>query len=222
MHDRDWTKHGDHWSLMIVSKSEANEPALFAHVDSCPDEAREPAFDLLVERVKEHIAAVCFANIDNECERNRAIINIGLSRTLHSKDVKSPTQPGWWECGYNVMYTSELMTRNNCRVLSALTAKVEQLNLMTIYEKDAYDAMLFRTELATRAIKASEDQMLSRWINNTALADSTVWLPCQVLDTIDLGHFGVWHRLSYQIGTNSVRMWCKLPINGCAYWKHTH
>jgi predicted Zn-ribbon and HTH transcriptional regulator len=195
---------------------------VFAHIDSLPCEAREPAFDILVERVKAHMAAVCFTKIVDTEERSQAISDIEHSKTFHSRDVESPIQPGCWQCGYNVMYATELMTRNNCKLLKSINANANRLLLRTLYSKDAYDATQFRAKIATWATQASEDQMLSRWIHHAAAVDSTVWLPCQVLETSDLGNFGVWHRLSYQIGTNSVRMWCKLPTNDCAYWKHTH
>ena len=123
------SKHGDHWSLMIVRKDIQHEPPVFVHVDSCPDDSREPAFNTLVDRVKEHMAEVCFSKVEDVDERRKAISNIDDSHTMHSKDVTSPEQLGSWECGYNVMYTMELMTRDDSRLLKTLPARCKEINL---------------------------------------------------------------------------------------------
>jgi hypothetical protein len=207
---------------MIVRKDVRHEPPVFVHVDSCPDDTREPAFNILVDRVKEHMAEVCFSKVVDVGERCKAISNIEDSYTMHSKDVTSPEQLGSWECGYNVMYTMQLMTRHDCRLLKTLPATCKDINLIRCFNKDNYDAIMFRAELAALAMQASEEQRELKWINHTVSVDSTVWMPCQVLDMIDFGHFGVWYRLAYHVGTSGVRMWCKLPTDDCVYWKHTY
>ncbi len=102
------------------------------------------------------------------------------------------------------------------KTLSANTTTVVLTSLFRGFDAEAYRASLAKTAFETAISQRG------RWIDNTCLADSTLWIPCHVLKLMDVGEFGIWHRLSYTSGKNVCVILCELPTGNCTYWKHTN
>jgi hypothetical protein len=214
----DWTL-GDHWSLLLVKRSEENDPALFLHIDSLSSHLRSASLDVLIERIKEHILVFCNPEDADDSYREDASHIMDLSRTFHSDNVTTLQQAGYWECGYFVMFMIQVITKADCKMMKTLSANTTTVVLTSLFR--GFDAEAYRASLAKTAFETAISQR-GRWIDNTCLADSTLWIPCHVLKIIDFGEFGTWHRLSYMIGKNVCVILCQLPTESCTYWKHTN
>jgi hypothetical protein len=224
-----YSRKGDHWSLLILSRSAAYAAPVFIHVDTMPTDERTASLDFLVGQVKDHIHLLIHATTVDEGTQQTigmldeeamddALASLAMSSTIHSRDVECPVQAGLWECGYNVMHLIGVLTRSNCSMLYSVDDAAGSLNFNRLYQN--HDANDFRTGLAQRALKESEDQR-SWWIQTPVSVDSTVWMPCEIVKISMFGISGGWYRLSYRIGENRVLLWCKLPTVQCNYWKHS-
>ena len=205
---------------MIVRKFEDFRSPVFVHLDSCPSPDRSESLDNLICEIKDHLTLVSYSQIENDEVRNIANVNLDNSKTLHSCDVTNHIQDGVWECGYNVMYITEVFTTANCEMLSVLSSDTDHIDIMDFYVD--YNALAFRKKIATQAFQTAIDQR-HRWTELPDSYDSTAWLPCQILHVYDFSSFGVWYKVNFRIGSNNVRLLCQLPIvtEGFMYWKHT-
>lgn len=204
----------------MVRKFEDFSSPVFVHLDSCPSPDRTESLDGLISEIKEHLTLVSYSQIKNDVIRNIANVNLDNSTTLHSCDVTSLIQDGIWECGYNVMYITEVFTTANCEMLSVLSSKTNRIDITPFYRN--YDALRFRLKIATRAFQNAMDQR-QQWAELPDSHDSTAWLPCQILHVHNFSSFGVWYRVNFKIGANNVRLLCQLPVaDDCIYWKHTN
>jgi hypothetical protein len=211
---RDWTK-GGHWTLLIMTSCSNDSPPVFIHIDPLPSKERESDLMVLVEEIKDHLVLMSFKN----CANRDSLLK--SSRILHSSHVNSPKQKGCWECGYYVLHMINMLSENNCAILDTMDRDNEVVNLHGLFVH--FEASEMRRGLAIQAVTQTTNQR-TQWIDPAASRDSTSWLPCTILDSIDLGSVGsgVWYRINFRIGNNFVSLWCQLPDNNCLYWKHTN
>lgn len=215
---RDWTK-GGHWTLLIMTSCSDDASPVFIHVDSSPSERRENDLEMLVDEIKEHLLEVCYPLNEDTANRQSLITNIESSRIIHSSQVNSPKQAGYWECGYHVLHTISILSKNNCKeTLDMMEPDNEVVNLHALLAN--FNASDMRRNMAIQAVTQATEQR-TLWIDPPASHDSTSWLPCAILSIIDLECSGVWYRVNFRIRNNSVTLWCQLPDNDCLYWKHT-